>query len=149
MLALVEKNIENVDSNCMCLDQIIIDSSDRPLQSKADICNQDNFSFIVISSVKVKKKKIQMELQPQFELQAVLYRSFCDDEIMWQVFLSISDQTVLRNYIIKQLLSCAHVKIRLKIVLGHKNNFRGVHRKGGIVLLHNEDVVVGRSSSYI
>lgn len=132
----------------MWLDQIITDSSERLLQSKADICNQDNSSFIVISSVKV-RKRFKWNFSLSFEPQAVLYQSFYDDEIMWQVFLSISEQTVLRNYIIKQLLSCAHVKIRLKIVLGDKNNFRGVHRKGGFVLLHNEEVVVRRSSSYI
>lgn len=133
MLTLVEKKkLKNVDSNCMWLDQIITDSSERSLQSS---------SFIVISSVKV-RKRFKWKFSLSFELQAVLYRSFYDGEIMWQVFLSISKQTVLCNYIMKQ-------EIRLKIVLGDKNKFHGVHRKGGFVLLHNEEVVVRQSSSYI
>lgn len=38
---------------------------------------------------------------------------------MWEFSSVFWEQTVLHNYL-KQLLSCAHVKIRLKIVLEEK-----------------------------
>lgn len=56
-----KKKLKNVDSNWLGLDQIITYSSERPLQSKADIYNQDNSSFIVISSVKVRKRRTFLE----------------------------------------------------------------------------------------
>lgn len=58
---------------------------------------------------------------------------------MWEFFFSLSfssvfrEQTVLRNYM-KQVLSCAHVKIRLEIVLDDRNHFHGADRKRSIVL---------------
>lgn len=52
---------------------------------------------------------------------------------MWEFSSVFWEQTVLHNYI-KQLLSCAHVKIRLKIVPEDKHYFHGADRKRSIVL---------------